>query len=42
MTCSDEAEVKAVFSRSLLTCLSVDLWRAYLNFIRKVCGAGCV
>lgn len=31
-----EAEVKAVFSRCLLTCLSADLWRAYLNFLKKV------
>lgn len=28
--------VKALFSRCLLTCLSVDLWRTYLQFIRKV------
>ena len=34
--------VKAVFSRCLLTCLSVDLWRAYLNFIKRVrCAVLC-
>ncbi len=36
MATGDEAAVKAVFSRCLLTCLSVDLWRAYLNFIKRV------
>lgn len=43
MSCADEAAVKAVFSRCLLTCLSVDLWRAYLNFIKRVgaAGGGC-
>ncbi|PSC73688.1 Suf-domain-containing [Micractinium conductrix] len=35
-TCATEAEVKGVFSRCLLTCLSVDLWRAYLNFIKRI------
>ena len=39
MSCGGEAEVKAVFSRCLLTCLSVDLWRAYLNFIKRVGGS---
>ncbi|GAB4817721.1 hypothetical protein N2152v2_004767 [Parachlorella kessleri] len=28
--------VKALFSRCLLMCLSVDLWRAYLQFIKKL------
>jgi cleavage stimulation factor subunit 3 len=28
--------VKGVFSRCLLTCPSVDLWRSYLNFIKRV------
>ncbi|PRW58683.1 Suf-domain-containing [Chlorella sorokiniana] len=36
MATGDEAAVKAVFSRCLLTCLSVDLWRAYLNFIKRL------
>lgn len=39
MSCAGEAVVKSVFSRCLLTCLSVDLWRSYLNFIKRV-GAG--
>ena len=32
----DPDRVKAVFSRCLLTCLSVDLWRTYLNFIERL------
>ncbi|EIE19849.1 Suf-domain-containing protein, partial [Coccomyxa subellipsoidea C-169] len=28
---------KSVFSRCLLTCLSVDLWRTYLRFIKQAC-----
>ncbi len=28
--------VKTLFSRCLLTCLDVDLWRTYLRFIRKL------
>ncbi len=36
MSCAGEAVVKSVFSRCLLTCLSVDLWRSYLNFIKRV------
>ncbi|EFN59172.1 hypothetical protein CHLNCDRAFT_138056 [Chlorella variabilis] len=36
MSCSDESVVKGVFSRCLLTCLSVDLWRSYLNFIKRL------
>lgn len=34
-TGSPEA-VKTLFSRCLLTCLDVDLWRTYLRFIRRV------
>ncbi|KAL4431075.1 hypothetical protein ABPG75_006331 [Micractinium tetrahymenae] len=36
MGCAGEAVVKSVFSRCLLTCLSVDLWRSYLNFIKRL------
>lgn len=36
MSYAGEAVVKSVFSRCLLTCLSVDLWRSYLNFIKRV------
>lgn len=31
----NERGAKLVFSRCLLTCLSVDLWQTYLRFIRK-------
>ncbi|KAI3433457.1 hypothetical protein D9Q98_003270 [Chlorella vulgaris] len=36
MSCSEEGVVKGVFSRCLLTCPSVDLWRSYLNFIKRL------
>ncbi|GBG61269.1 hypothetical protein CBR_g19801 [Chara braunii] len=32
---NDDA-VKSIFSRSLLNCLHIDLWRCYLRYIRKV------
>ena len=31
----DEASAKALFGRCLLSCLSVDLWRVYLQFVKK-------
>ena len=40
MGAGDEAAVKAVFSRCLLTCLSVELWGAYLAFIKRVRAGG--
>ena len=29
-------DVKNIFSRSLLSCPYLDLWKAYLNFIKDV------
>lgn len=44
MACGETADAKAVFSRCLLTCLNIDLWRSYLSFIKRVrrswAGAG--
>ncbi|CAL8466443.1 g5979 [Coccomyxa elongata] len=32
----NESGAKSVFSRCLLTCLSVELWRTYLRFIKQI------
>ena len=31
--------MRAVFSRCLLPCPDLDLWRTYLNFVKRVRGA---
>lgn len=36
ITAGPAANVKAIFSRCLLSCPNVDLWYAYLRFIKKV------
>ncbi|KAK9824661.1 hypothetical protein WJX72_012141 [[Myrmecia] bisecta] len=35
MAAGNTAQVKTVFSRCLLNCLTVDLWATYLEFIKK-------
>ncbi|KAL3702271.1 hypothetical protein R1sor_020293 [Riccia sorocarpa] len=36
MAANNDDAVKQIFSRCLLNCLSVDLWRCYIRFMRKV------
>ncbi|XP_012568164.1 cleavage stimulation factor subunit 77 isoform X2 [Cicer arietinum] len=36
MTVNNDDAVKQIFSRCLLNCLQVPLWRSYIRFIRKV------
>lgn len=35
-------EVRNIFSRSLLSCPSVDLWSTYLTFIKRVSVRSCI
>lgn len=37
MQLSNNDNVRAIFGRCLLSCLDVDLWSAYVRFVRKVC-----
>lgn len=36
MIANNDEATKSIFSRCLLSCLHVDLWRCYIRFIRKV------
>lgn len=36
MNANNDEATKQIFSRCLLSCLHVDLWRCYIRFIRKV------
>lgn len=36
MSANNQGKVKSIFSRCLLNCPSVELWAAYLKFIKKV------
>ncbi|CAM6129012.1 unnamed protein product [Calypogeia fissa] len=36
MAANDDDAVKQIFSRCLLNCLNVDLWRSYIRFMKKV------
>ncbi|KAJ4787280.1 mRNA 3'-end-processing protein rna14 [Rhynchospora pubera] len=36
MAVNNDEAVKQIFSRCLLSCLHINLWRSYINFIRKV------
>ena len=36
MSAGNQSGVKAIFSRCLLNCPSVNLWRSYLTFIKTV------
>ena len=36
MSAGNQSGVKAIFSRCLLSCPSVNLWRSYLTFIKTV------
>jgi len=39
MSAGNQSGVKAIFSRCLLHCPSVSLWRSYLTFIKTVRSA---
>lgn len=39
MAAGNQSGVKAIFSRCLLHCPSVDLWLSYLTFIKTVSRA---
>ena len=34
---NDVTGAKQVFSRSMLNCLSMDVWMTYMQFIKQVC-----
>ncbi|EEE53465.1 hypothetical protein OsJ_36592 [Oryza sativa Japonica Group] len=36
MSAKDDEATKQIFSRCLLSCLQINLWRCYINFIRRV------
>ena len=36
MEAGNQSQVKGIFSRSLLNCLSLALWQTYLRFIKQV------
>ncbi|KAG8049034.1 hypothetical protein GUJ93_ZPchr0009g1111 [Zizania palustris] len=36
MAAKDDEATKQIFSRCLLSCLQINLWRCYINFIRRV------
>nr|KYP37401.1 hypothetical protein KK1_041411 [Cajanus cajan] len=36
MVVNNDDAVKQIFSRCLLNCLQIPLWRCYIRFIRKV------
>ncbi|KAK9077280.1 hypothetical protein SSX86_005617 [Deinandra increscens subsp. villosa] len=36
MAANNDDAIKQIFSRCLLNCLQIPLWRCYINFIRKV------
>eukprot|EP00850_Spirogloea_muscicola_P013037 SM000086S23089 [mRNA] locus=s86:477104:482501:- [translate_table: standard] len=42
MAAGDDAAVKAIFGRCLLTCLHADLWKCYVRYIRKSNSAATV